>query len=363
MNVDDNRSRVLYFDESGYTGSDLCNHDQPYFTLASVLMSQDELKLIENDIDLRGWGKELHFKKMYDNPQGRNMLIRIFHHELIDKNHVKLAFGDKRFCIYAQMVDMLIEPYYYYGFGGDLYDGANQLFIANALFSFARCHEKQDLVRDLEQQFVRMVRNPVPYECNCFCNVVDKLRFDDKTLCEFGCLLSMVSQSVSSVGETVIPKNPFNLDLTIPLFSESIQRWYAETGIKYDVLFDNSKPFLAGLNFLEALKRIGGGETKVGYGKYKHIYPLPAGELRMVDSRENFGVQVADLCASALCFLVTPGNAKYGPFKSTLMQMPIFQAIEISISCSSWEYIQSRMGETGGINPVEYICRYVGEMC
>lgn len=359
----DNRTRVLYFDEFGYTGSDLCNHNQPYFTLASVLMSQDELKLIENDINLLGWGKELHFKKMYDNPQGQDMLLRIFHHGLIDKNHVKLAFGDKRFCVYAQMVDMLIAPYYYYGFGGDLYDGANQFFLANALFAFARCHEKQDLVRGLEQQFVRMVRNPVPYECNCFCNVVDKLRFDDKTLHEFGYLLSIVSQSASSVGEAVIPKSPFNLDLTIPLFSASIHQWYAETGIKHDVLFDNSKPFLAGLNFLESLKRIGAEETKVGYGKYKHIYPLPVGELRMVDSRESIGVQVADLCASTLRFLATPGNAKYEYFKLTLKRVPIFQAIEISVSNSSWEYIRSRMDETGCANPVEYICQHVGAMC
>ncbi len=29
----------IYFDESGYTGADLTNEDQPYFALASVRLS------------------------------------------------------------------------------------------------------------------------------------------------------------------------------------------------------------------------------------------------------------------------------------------------------------------------------------
>ena len=56
---------MIYFDESGYTGPDLTNREQPYFTLASIRMTNDEIACIKNDIGDNVWRKELHFKKMY----------------------------------------------------------------------------------------------------------------------------------------------------------------------------------------------------------------------------------------------------------------------------------------------------------
>ena len=70
---------MLYFDESGYTGPDLTNVSQPYFALASVKMTNDEIACLKKDIGYYEWGKELHFKSMYTNPQGRAILAYIIH--------------------------------------------------------------------------------------------------------------------------------------------------------------------------------------------------------------------------------------------------------------------------------------------
>ena len=40
---------MLYFDESGYTGSDLINPEQPYFTLASVRLTEDEIAVMKEE--------------------------------------------------------------------------------------------------------------------------------------------------------------------------------------------------------------------------------------------------------------------------------------------------------------------------
>ena len=71
---------MLYFDESGYTGADLTNEHQPYFTLASLRLDDKEITQIKSDIDYEKWGKELHFKSMYTNYHGRTMLIKVFSH-------------------------------------------------------------------------------------------------------------------------------------------------------------------------------------------------------------------------------------------------------------------------------------------
>mgnify|MGYP000821334802 CR=1 FL=1 len=65
---------MLYFDEAGYTGPNLTSVDQPIYTMGSVNFNDDELDLIRRDIGYDAYGKELHFKSMYTNPQGREML-------------------------------------------------------------------------------------------------------------------------------------------------------------------------------------------------------------------------------------------------------------------------------------------------
>lgn len=61
----------------------------------------------------------------------------------------------------------------------------------------------------------------------------------------------------------------FYIDLTIPLFSVSIQEWYKRTGEKDTILFDSSEPFYANKDFMEHLRDMDVPETVVGYGKGK----------------------------------------------------------------------------------------------
>ena len=98
---------MLYFDESGYTGPDLVNSKQPYFSLASIRITDEEIAQIKKDIGYCEWGKELHFKSMYKSYQGQKMLDKIFNHPLMDNYHVLLSFAYKRYCIYANIVNIL----------------------------------------------------------------------------------------------------------------------------------------------------------------------------------------------------------------------------------------------------------------
>ena len=106
----------------------------------------------------------------------------------------------------------------------------------------------------------------------------------------------------------------FYIDLTIPLFSVSIQEWYERTREKDTVLFDSSEPFYANKEFMEHLRDMDVPETVVGYGKGKHVYPLPVGNMEIVKSHEAFGIQLADVFASALCFALTPREDKFVKF-------------------------------------------------
>ena len=155
-----------------------------------------------------------------------------------------------------------------------------------------------------------------------------------------------------------LSNNKFYIDLTIPLFSISIQEWYKTTGAKEDVLFDSSEPFYANKAFLEGFRDMNVPETEVGYGKQKHVYPLPVGKMRIVKSYEKFGIQLADVYASALNFVLTPRTDKYKQYQDKLRTLPVFQDIKLNLKPSSLEFIEERAKETADIDPLEFLCNH-----
>ncbi|KAA4649497.1 DUF3800 domain-containing protein, partial [Bacteroides ovatus] len=234
---------MLYFDESGYTGPDLINSKQPYFSLASIRMTDEEIAQIKEEVGYCEWGRELHFKSMYKSYHGQKILDKIFNHPLMDIYHVLPSFAHKRYCIYANIVNILVETMYHFN-GINLYEGAKNLILANGLYCFAILHSNKDLVAEFENNFVGMVRKPSIESVANFYRTTDKLRYDVDTREGFFDMLSEILPTIQYVKEALTHKK-FYIDLTIPLFSVSIQEWYNKTKVKENVLFDSSEPFFA----------------------------------------------------------------------------------------------------------------------
>lgn len=344
---------MLYFDEAGYTGPNLSSVDQPIYTMGSVNFNSDELDLIRRDIGYDAYGKELHFKSMYTNPQGREMLKNVFTHPLMDHSHVLTAYADKRYCIYAQIVDILIEEFYFEQ-EIDIYQGAKSLVMANLLYRFAIAHPNQTLVHQFEQGFVSMVRDTNDETIANFYSATDQLINNHGTSEHFKNLLSEIPQTIAIIDDA-LPVEAFHMDVTVALFAQIIQKWYQLTGVKNDVCFDSSEPMFARLEFLEGLRDMHVDETEVGYGPAKHIYPLPIGNISLAKSHENLGIQLADLCASALYFLMAGKSDKYDKFRSELSALPLFDSVDFNLAPASPEFLDQRMNDMDGINPLDFL--------
>jgi len=347
---------MLYFDESGYTGPDLTNSKQPYFTLVSIRMTDEEIARLKEDIDYNEWGKELHFKSMYTNPQGRIMLDKIYNHALMDTNHVLPSYAYKRYCIYANIVNMLVETMCFKN-GINLYEGAQNLILANGLYYFASLHPNTGLISEFENKFIKMVREQSHEAIIDFYRITSKLINDADTEESFSRLLSEIPPTCRYISEALSNKK-FYIDLTIPLFSASIQEWYQKTGFKDDILFDSSEPFFANKEFLEQLRDMDVPETVVGYGNSKHVYPLPVGNMDIAKSHEELGIQLADVFASALNFALTPRADKFVKYQDKIKQLPIFQNIRLNVAPSSIDFIKERMNETAEIDPLDFLCEH-----
>lgn len=345
---------MLYFDEAGYTGPDLTNTTQPYFTMASVCISDEEAEQIKADMEYAKWGAELHFANMYTNPQGRIALNMLFAHPLMNKKHILMAYALKRYCIYAQIVNTLIETLYY-EMGINIYVGAKNLVMANQMYYGALLHPNQQLVSEFETNFVKMVRTPTVETVADFYRTTDKLRAEKDTNEMFLDVLSKIPLTIIIVREA-LNNQSFYLDLTVPLFIESIEKWYQYTGHKHDVLFDSSEPFFANMGLMESLRDMKHEETQVGYGENKHVYPLPVGKIKLAKSFENLGIQIADVYASALNFILTPRSDKFVKYQEYIKELPMFQEVEINMAPSTNDFIEKRKKDVDGIDPLYFIC-------
>ena len=98
-----------------------------------------------------------------------------------------------------------------------------------------------------------MVRNPSVESIANFYRTTDKLRYDVDTREEFFEMLSEIPPTIIYI-KNALSNKKFYIDLTIPLFSESIQEWYKRTKEKENVLFDSSEPFFANIEFMESLR-------------------------------------------------------------------------------------------------------------
>lgn len=113
---------TIFLDESGYTGDDLLNVEQPYFVIASSIIGDDEALDLLRRCFPRYQGREFKFSNVWKRDTHRARL-RDFARELpalYDRAFPWII--DKRFCVLTKMLDYLIEPMVYEG-GGDFYTG------------------------------------------------------------------------------------------------------------------------------------------------------------------------------------------------------------------------------------------------
>lgn len=114
---------TIFIDESGYTGDDLYNPDQPYFTIASSLIGDGEAAEILRRCFPRYQGAEYKFGNIWKRDTHRAGLRTLAAEIPALADRLFFYVIDKRFSLIVKMCEYLLEPtftangYDYYGNG------------------------------------------------------------------------------------------------------------------------------------------------------------------------------------------------------------------------------------------------------
>lgn len=338
---------IIYVDEAGNTGSDILNQQQQYFVLASVNFSDDELKELQTATN---YSKEFHFVKMKKNAQGRKALKTLLQHPLMNKEHIYWVWVDKKFCLYAEMTDIIIESVFY-ARGKNLYNKRGNIILANVFSSFATNFSDKALIELFENSFVEMMRTKSENSIEEFYGLVGMIK--NKAISEFADILSIIEDSRNLIKKILYGKDKYVLDTTVTSLFILIEHWYNKFQINLNILTDDSKQIQEHESLIRKLINIKDSQA-VGYDTRVSHFPLPVNSLNMVDSKNYFGIQMADIIASAVSFVLNDAD-KYKSFQDEIKNYQALQVPCFSIQPSSIEKLMEPVDDSNDIDPIEYL--------
>ncbi len=350
-------SPVVAFDESGNTGSDLLNQEQPVFALASTAISNVEADRLLAPVRTPQT-LEVKFSRLKKTAAGRRRVIE-FLRELTEAN-IKISFFHKRFLVVTKIVDLLIETMAHLD-GVDLYkDGAN-IALSNLHFYCMPVFCGKGPTEAFLRCFVAMIREQTTYAVQQFYGAAWALgkNSTDKKYAE---TLAPILLSEKLIQDVLAHTDKNDLDPAIPAFFEHCSFWGEHFGGPFDLVHDDSKAIFQKKGTLESLMSRGEEEHVIGYDRRKFVFPLRARRIQFGQSGQDARLQVVDLVASAGTYwmaglIAVPSEKEFwetigaGPVQKLVLDA-VWPTPEVSPKGLDTEY-------DGGINAVDYMAEFL----
>jgi len=285
---------IIAFDESGNTGSDLLDKDQPVFILASVKLTIDQALQLKNLI--KTTSNELKFNRLKKYDKYHSQIISLLNHEIISEDTVKLAVFHKEYCICVHTVDRLIEPLAHRD-GLDFYENGLNLAFANLLFFCTPVLCDKLIWEKYKIAFISMFQIRDRNSVNDFYRTVLDLINTSKS--DFGSSLYPIFASQEIIYKILKNWDTNNFDSTLTGFINLIDYWGRKTDSSFYAYVDDSKVLVHFKYLVDKVKNIYIQQQEVGADRRTLQLPLKLIDIKFENSKDNVVVQIADLIAGA----------------------------------------------------------------
>lgn len=123
----------IFLDESGYTGQDLLNKEQPAFAIATVGLSEEECAELKTRHFGRVRSAELKYSSLAKRPAQQEMVLGFLREVLDSPGAVKVSLCHKPFVVLTKMVDLLTETLAHLD-GVNLYKDGGNIALSHLLY-------------------------------------------------------------------------------------------------------------------------------------------------------------------------------------------------------------------------------------
>lgn len=347
---------LIVFDEAGNTGQDLINRDQPVFVQSSVLLTDEETKVLL-DILLDNENEEAHFVRLKNSNIGRKKILTTLASDILTPFNAKLSYIHKGFMIISKAVDLLIEPLMHND-GVDLYENGGNIALSNLHFMCmpSLCGEEE--ASKFQLLFVNMIREKTYDSYMAFYDHI-KCLIKNCSNNEYRKQLLVFYYTCTNIEYVLSTADIVSLDPAIPTFVQHCAEWGKSLGKKFDLIHDHSKPIMNKAHMLAWLMAEDEPDVLVGYDRRKMGLPLKATGINFADSKVVKQIQIADILGGACAYWAKGcinGNKDREKFWNSINNIPIdmhvFDSVWPSTNITPEELGTNKIG---GICAVDYI--------
>lgn len=330
---------TIYADETGNSGENLLDPEQPVFVLALNDFSASEATHLLSHVASQRSG-EVKFSSLKKTPSGLARLENFLSDPLLLKDRVIANWALKPYMVVTKLVDLVFETLYYND-GVDLYENAANLGLANMLFYSMPpfCGEEQ--TDQFLNSFVRVIWKRTESDVADYFQKAEQLiqscndrKFRQK-------LLPLGNRERFSEWFDQASTNA--LDPAIPSVALHMAQWSKRKQNRFDVVHDESKPVAAWKDYFALMMAADDQQPEViGYDDRQFLFPFRAKTLTQGKSTEHPQLQVADICAGALShWLRCSYEGKEDPLAS----------IAEKLGCSEW--VVGSLGPSKAVTPAD----------
>ncbi|HEX8682190.1 MAG TPA: DUF3800 domain-containing protein [Ardenticatenaceae bacterium] len=287
---------IIFLDESGFTGVDLFDLEQPVFNLASLNCTEEEAQELKG----RHFGKvrtrELKHSSLARRPAQQQMVINFLEEMALSPARVKLSVTHKRYALLAKIVDYVFEPVAYED-GLDLYEGGANIALVNLLFFTLPVFGGEMFFEQLLYNFQQLVRLKTEEAYNNFFRPL----FEGDFSPELNELLGYFRIGHLRLGHEVIELiRSQHLDIAASCALALMMNWRRELEGPITLVHDTSSNMAQWKPVWDLLTSADLPPAIVGHDRRKMEFPLYIEKTVFESSEAWAGLQLADVLAGAM---------------------------------------------------------------
>ncbi|MEI6800843.1 MAG: DUF3800 domain-containing protein [Pseudomonadota bacterium] len=299
---------TIILDESGNTGSDILNTDQPLLVLSSVRVTEDNLKEAEehfHSINAAEW----KFSKFKNSGRQMRLIQSFLEKDWVNGSSIRVHITDKKFFAVTKIVDLICEPVARAG-GVNLYEQGGAVSLANLKSMVLPVWLGEDGFNKLLHSFVVMIREGSDANYKIFKDAVieahAKVAEHNDDHDEFNMLSGLLFGSLyPELWRNYLSE--YTLDPLVPAYFSLIDFWGQELKSDFAVFSDESKALASQLKTIQKLSNpsikpkilpaVGDGWSSL---------PYRSTSIAGGSSKDNRAVQIADLVAGTANYIFSP---------------------------------------------------------
>jgi hypothetical protein len=285
----------LYFDESGFTGYNLLDPQQPAFAVASTNIEPAEAEQILRTAFPRYQASEFKFSNIINSANEPG--LRTLGDTLLDMaDRIFVYVMDKKFAVFAKMVDFLIEPAITNA-GYDFYANGFCRKYTNYIYVGLNFVAKEKFYDELVSDYLEFSRAP---SADTLRELKRKLvAFERRADTELKIFLGEMITGADELSEH------FDLDffkktneIQLTTMVANVGRWRQRHNDDFHVIHDASSNFLRQKETWDAITNSDVPEQLHPLGDGTTVqFPLRVLSTTAVDSKDNYSIQLCDIIA------------------------------------------------------------------